>query len=96
MDNDTLMEFLEGRVLPTRLMHHMQYQVDVDEVTAGVILDCPEDAITCVILPTFVKDILHMEVHTFVDGERVDVLLTIPDTPNGCLELTLRRPDQPA
>lgn len=96
MSDDTLMEFLNERVLPTRLMHHMQYPVDADEVTAGVILDCPEDAITCVVLPTFVRNVLHMEMHFFVDGRRVDPIFTKPEYPNGCIELSLRRPDQSA
>lgn len=96
MDDDTLLEFLQERVLPTRLMHHMQYPASMDEPSPGVIIDCAEDAMVCVVLPTFVRDVLHMEVHTFVDGVRVDSTITTPEYPNGCIELLLRRPDTPA
>lgn len=90
--DDNLMEFLQERVLPTRLMHHMKYPVVMDEPSVGVILDCPEDQITCVLLPTFVKNVLHMEVHTFVDGQRVDPAITKSEETDGCCELILRRP----
>ena len=93
MSDDNLLEFMSERVLPTRQMHHMQYPVEMDEPGAGVIIDCPEDAITCVVLPTFVKDVLHIEMHFFVDGERVNPQFVRPTIPNGCAELTLRRPD---
>ena len=92
MTNDNLMEFLQERVFPVRLTHHMTYPADMDEPSVGVILDCPEDQITCVLLPTFVKDVLHMEVHTFVDGQRVDPAITKSEETDGCCELILRRP----
>jgi hypothetical protein len=96
VSDDNLLEFLSERVLATRQMHHMKYPVQMDEPAAGVIIDCPEDALTCVVMPTFVRNVLHMEMHFFVDGERVDPQFHDPDTPNGCIELTLQRPNATA
>ena len=89
---DSLHEFLTDRVLATRQVHHVQYPLDLDGPAVGVMLDCAEDALTCVVLPTFVRGVMHLEIHCFVDGQRVEpeVLRHIPA--NGLIELTLRRP----
>jgi hypothetical protein len=92
MTTDNLYEFLHGRVLPTRQLHHMQYPVSMDEPGVGVMIDCPEDATTIVVLPTIVQGAMHLEMHFFADGVRTDPICIIPDETNGCVELTLRKP----
>ena len=99
MTDDNLSEFLNERVLATRQVHHIAYPLNMDAPAVGVMLDCPEDAMCVVILPTFVQGTLHLELHSFVDGERQppEVFLLgeriIP--PNGQFELMLRRPTEP-
>lgn len=96
MSDDNLGEFMQQRVLPTRQVHHVQYPVEMNIPAPGVVIDSCEDAITVVLLPTIVRDVVYVEIHTFVDGERVDPRITKAESTTGCLELLLRRPDQPA
>lgn len=91
MTDDNLMEFLNGRVLPTRDVHHVQYPVDVDNPNVAVILDSSEDAMTAVILPVMSRGLLHLEIHFFVDGERCEPEVTRHIPPSGLIELTTRR-----
>lgn len=104
MTEDNLSEFLNERVLATRQVHHIAYPLDLDGPAVGVMLDCPEDAIAAVILPTFVRGTLHLELHFFVDGERTQPTIFLGATreemvehipPNGQFELVLRRPPEP-
>lgn len=90
MTTDNLGEFLDGRVLVTRQVHHVQFPVDLD-APIGVMLDSSEDGIAIVILPTIIRDLVHLETHFFVDGERVNPEITVPTETAGVVELTLRR-----
>lgn len=90
MTTDNLGEFLNGRVLVTRQAHHIQYPNDLDAPVA-VMLDASEDGIAIVILPTIIRDLVHLEIHHFVDGERVNPEVTVPTETAGVVELTLRR-----
>lgn len=95
MTDDNLSEFLNERVLPTRQVHHVQYPLELDNPAVAVFLDCPEDAMSVVVMPTFVKGTLHMELHFFADGARTEpeVIRHIP--PNGNIELVLHKPAIP-
>lgn len=90
MTDENLTEFLNERVLATRQCHHVQYPVDLDTPGVAVALDCPEDAMTVVVLPTFVRGLAHFEIHCFADGERIDP--EIAAVSNGCVELTFAKP----
>lgn len=94
MTDDNLSEFLNERVLATRQAHHVQYPVDVDSPVA-VMLDSSEDGIAVIILPTIIRDLMHLEIHGFIDGERAEGRLTIPTDTVGVIELTLRRQNMP-
>lgn len=89
--NETLHEFMSGRVLATRAVHDVQYPPDLSEPSPAVMLNCPADAMVIVVMPTFVGGLVHVEVHTFVDNERVDCTVIRPEEPNGCIELMLHR-----
>lgn len=93
MTDENLGEFLSERVLPTREIHHVQYPLDMDVPATGVMIDCPSDSMAAVILPTFVRDVLHLEVHFWVDGQRVQPQVTVHQGQVGLAELTLRRPN---
>lgn len=86
--------FLEERVLATRQVHHVQYPLDMSTPATAVMLDCPEDAMSVVLMPTFVPGVLHVEAHFFVDGQRVQPSVTSAplENPSGCIELVLLRP----
>jgi hypothetical protein len=94
--NSNLMEFMGERVMATRQVHHMQYPSDSDIPEAAVVIDCPECSITCVVMPTFVPNALHLEIHTFIDGERVDVRVDYQTEEAGHIELMLSRPNSHA
>jgi hypothetical protein len=93
MTDDNLVEFLGERVLATRQLHHIKYPMDNPDAPVAVAIDSIDDGLMIVILPTLAEGVLHLEQHYFVDGERIDPLLTIPTETNGCTEHTLRRPD---
>ncbi len=95
MTEDNLSEFLNERVLATRQVHHIQYPLELAGPAVGVMLDCPEDAMTVVLLPTFVKNLLHLEIHCFVDGERRQPILGQQFPPNTDIELMLTRDHPP-
>lgn len=89
MTDDNLTEFLSERVHPTREIHHVQYPMN-DSPPVAVMIDSAEDGMVAVILPTIAHDLLHLEIHFFVDGERKE-LADEHRCVDGCLELTLRR-----
>lgn len=91
MTDDNLSEFLNERVLATRQAHHIQFPVDMDGPAIAVMLDSSEDGIAIVILPTIVRDVVHLELHHFVDGERQAPVTVVPTETIGVIELTLRR-----
>jgi hypothetical protein len=91
MTDENLAEFLNDRVLPTRQVHHIDYPLDTQDPAVGVMIDCPQDATTAVILPTFARGVLHLEIHLFGDGERVNPSIRKAEQ-DGCIELTLRKP----
>jgi hypothetical protein len=94
MTTENLSDFLRDRVMPTRETHHVQYPLDTQDPAVGIIIDCSEDATTAVILPTFARGVLHLELHFFADGERMPPTINIPEPPeDGCVELTLRKPE---
>jgi hypothetical protein len=90
--NENLADFLNDRVLPTRQVHHIEYPLDTQDPAVGVWIDCPQDATTALILPTFTRGVLHLEIHLFGDGERLTPRINVPEQ-DGCIELTLRKPE---
>lgn len=96
MTDDNLMDFLNGRVLPTRQAHHIAYPVNLTDPALAVWLDCPEDGQSVFILPTIANGLMHLEMHFFSNGERNPPTIAIPVETNGCIELTLRKPDESA
>lgn len=93
-ERENLGEFLNERVHATREVHHIEYPLDTQNPAVAVVIDCTQDATTAVILPTFARGVLHLEIHFFADGERLPPTINIPDPPeDGCIELTLRKPE---
>jgi hypothetical protein len=91
-DDNDLFDFLHERVLATRQMHRVTYPPDLEVPATAVLLECPEAGLYCVLMPTFVGKVLHIETHFFADGLRVNPTVTVPDAPDGCVELQLHRP----
>lgn len=93
MTKENLGEFLSERVHATRMVHHIEYPLDTQDPAVAVVIDCSQDATTAVILPTFARGVLHLEMHFFADGERTEPSVNVPEPPSdGCIELTLRKP----
>ena len=61
--------FIDGRVAETRQMLEIDIPLESDKLPPAISLGCSETGITVVILPTTAPGVLHLQVHTFVDGE---------------------------
>ena len=96
MTTDNLGEFLSERVLATRMMHQVDYPIDAEGPAVAVSIGCAQDGSMIVILPVVARGLIHLEIHSFMDGERTDPDVTIPIPPEGVTEVTLRRTEHPS
>lgn len=88
-----LEHFLDARVAETRQMLEIDMPLDSDKLPPAISLGCSETGITVMVLPTVAPGVLHLQIHTFVDGgvQRPEADFDWSDPAAAAVELVLRR-----
>ena len=82
------MEFLKERVMATRDVHVVRYNVTDKTPDTAIMLDHSEAGMSVIIVPSLDINVMHLEMHVFRGGVRVGYDMECPS--DGVLELTIR------
>lgn len=86
-----LSDLLDERVTPTRQCWDVDFPADTQHPAPAIAMTCSEGGMAAVILPVAGSEMLHLEVHMFVDGNYTEPEVRWTKDTVGVMEVTLRR-----